>query len=287
MYYSFPQKELPTKSRLLPKLFLFILSFFVVQTLAFALEKKDIISEYRNKGYEAQQKGDLNGALANYTKAVSLGLDTAEVYNDMGVIYEQGGSLDKAEESYLTALQKDKNYLPTYMNLGCLYERKGKVTKAAEYLQKRIEAGDPDDPWTTKAEDKLRGLAKKSPAIKEWLSIREAQRKQRQAKMSANQELTQQMMAADHHLERAKMLEKEGKNIQALEEYNKALFYTPDNPKILQSRKMVLYKMTKQQVQDHVDSAMKYLNMGDTSSAKVEFRNILTVIPDEPIHVTE
>lgn len=113
---------------------------------------------YRNQGFELQSINDLESATAFYQKAIELDPAYAGAYNDLGVIYEAKGWIDRAEESYLKAIQIDPNYLSPYSNLALLYENKHKLDEAAFFWKKRAELGQPDDPWTQRAESRFEDI---------------------------------------------------------------------------------------------------------------------------------
>ncbi|MDO8661996.1 MAG: tetratricopeptide repeat protein [Candidatus Omnitrophota bacterium] len=113
---------------------------------------------YRVEGVKFQDAGDLDSALTLYQKAVELDPVYAVVCNDLGIIYEAQGQLDRAEDSYLQALKIDPRFLGVYTNLAFLYEDKRDLDKAVYYWKKRAELGDPDDPWTMRAEQRLKDV---------------------------------------------------------------------------------------------------------------------------------
>lgn len=114
--------------------------------------------DYRAKGFQLQQMGNLESALSYYQKAIELDPSYAIVYNDLGVIYEANGQIDRAEDSYLQSIKTDPNYLSAYSNLALLYEHKRDLKKAAFYWQKRVKLGSPDDPWTERARKRLEDI---------------------------------------------------------------------------------------------------------------------------------
>ena len=91
--------------------------------------------DYRALGYAEQQKGNINEALAYYTKAATLGVENPALFNDMGVLYEGIDLNSRAKQYYLKAIQSDANYLPAYINLAYLYQRLGRKEKAALYFK--------------------------------------------------------------------------------------------------------------------------------------------------------
>ena len=97
----------------------------------------------------------MQDALRFYTKALALGFDDAQIFNDIGVVYEQLDVIDKAEEYYLKAIELDPDYLAPYTNLAFFYKAQGKRDRAAEFFQRRLELGSEDDPWQDKARQEL------------------------------------------------------------------------------------------------------------------------------------
>lgn len=114
--------------------------------------------EYRTKGYEAQQRGDIDNAIEWYQKAAGMKPGYASPHNDLGILYETKGWLDRAEAEYEKALALDPNYKEVYTNLALLYERKGELEKAAFYWMKRYKLGNPNDPWNREAKNRLEKL---------------------------------------------------------------------------------------------------------------------------------
>lgn len=285
MYYLVLCKELQIFSRTCRSLlFIFLLSI-TFQTNVFAGVKEKSVDEYRVKGYEAQQKGNFQEALSFYAKAVSLAKDdeSVPIFNDMGVIYEQMGFADKAEESYLRALELNDHYLPACSNLAYFYKKQGDADKAAEYFQKRIQWGDPNDVWTGKAKQELSDLARHSPRLKKWLTQHEANELTGEIARQEQEDFVSRIIKSDEHFKKGQVLFKAGKFNQAIDEYNQAIELTPDNPKVKKARNEALVQVVKKEVKESCETALKLLEQGDNVSAKVEFRKILTVIPDEPI----
>ena len=129
---------------------------------------------YRIQGYEAQRRGDRNQALTLYQKAVALDPSYPTPLNDAGVLLEEAGRLQDAEQSYRQALELNPNYLEAHANVAMLYERMGQKEKAIYHWMKRYQLGDPYDPWTARAEERLVGLGvlKTYPGLKGRLYTR-------------------------------------------------------------------------------------------------------------------
>ena len=65
---------------------------------------------YRTKGYEAQQRGDIDTAIEWYQKAASIKPEYASPHNDLGILFETKGWLDRAEAEYEKALAINPSY---------------------------------------------------------------------------------------------------------------------------------------------------------------------------------
>ena len=148
------------------------LAFLVIVPNLVAAEplRREAVS-YRTKGYEAQQRGDLNEALSDYQKAAELDTSYPIPLNDAGVVLEGLGRLEDAEQAYLKALSINPNYLEPHANLGILYERMKQKDKAIYYWTKRYQLGDPSDAWTARAGERLVALGAMPPSEKQRMNI--------------------------------------------------------------------------------------------------------------------
>ncbi len=132
------------------------LSAFHVDTFATGL--RDEAVTYREAGYERQQQGDLDGALAAYQKAASLDPSYPVPRNDVGILYEQRGDLERAKQAYQQALAVDPNYLDAHTNLALLAEQMGDNATATDHWLKRYQLGETEDVWTARAGEHLVAL---------------------------------------------------------------------------------------------------------------------------------
>jgi len=207
-------------------------------SLLFAAKKYNKLSvDYRRKGYEAQQKGNLDMALGYYQRAIHEDSSYALAYNDMGVILEAKGMVDKAKESYLKAISLDPTLLSPYYNVAALYESEGDVENAAYYWEMRIHLGDWDDEWTWKAKERLEKIDK---------SLAEGDGPPRAARVDLKLK-PDPKRDATYHMYKGKKLVIEGKYFKAVREFNAALLYDPNNVEIERSlddatRKANLYQ---------------------------------------------
>ena len=154
------------------------LAYLVILPNAIAISNASSLREeaitYRIQGYEAQRRGDQASALSLYQKAAALDPSYPTPHNDAGVLLEGQGRLQEAEQAYLEALTLNPNYLEAHANVAMLYERMGQKEKAIYHWMKRYQLGDPYDPWTARAEERLvaLGVLKSYPGMKGKLYTR-------------------------------------------------------------------------------------------------------------------
>ena len=264
--------------------FLIISITLIFPSYVFAEIKNEIAEEYRVRGYEEQKNGNLEQALVFYTKSLELISDNAAAWNDMGVLYEQLGIETKAEESYRKAIRFNPKYLPSYANLAYFYQKKGDIAKAVEYFEKRSEQGGPKDPWAQKAKAEL---FKIDPQRQKRIIQEESERLAQELIQKARDEFAAQVARAEGHYQEGLMLWDERNYAAAIEELDVALSLTPQNPKILRAREEILEDKMKEEVYKHTDQALQMLDEGDFHSARDDFQKILTIIPNEPVQLSE
>jgi len=166
---------------------------------------KAAAKHYREKGYTAQANGDVDTAMSYYQKAIELDPTYAVAYNDLGVLYELKGFQDRAEESYLKCLKINPKYQSAYFNLANLYEEKGDLNKAAGYWKKRIEIGDPNEPWTRKAKERLQNIGLVSEEIRN--ELKEQEKKELIKSISRQKDMEDKdLLEADSQKTRARKL---------------------------------------------------------------------------------
>ncbi len=280
MYYS--SNTFKFKSHAVSAIFLFIISLVTFPDVSSAGIFSDAAQDYHRSGYEAQLKGDYRSALSFYYKATQIDPENAVFLNDIGLTYEQLGQRKDAERSYLQAIKVDPRYLPPYTNLGLLYKKKQNVAKAAYYLQKRIDLGDPADPWTQKTREELEKLYDSAPHFKEKFLKAEAKRMNLQVSETTRQNFRNQMVVANAEYERGLQLLQRGKTVESIRAFNASLAFAPENPKVLKAREDAYRQYRKQQVIDHAQEALQMLDEGKEQDAKKQFNEILTIIPNQP-----
>lgn len=186
---------------------------------------------YRAQGVEQQRAGNLDTAMSFYQKALQLDPTYAAPYNDLGIIYEANGDIDRAGQSYLKAITIDQNYVGAYSNLALLYENNRDLDKAAYYWGKRVELGNPLDPWTEKARQRLQDIktsiaGSSSEKEDEVLNLVTDINKQKDL------EKTDDKVMAKKYLVKARQLYKKGDNSTALKIAIDAQQLDPTNDEI-------------------------------------------------------
>jgi Flp pilus assembly protein TadD len=89
--------------------------------------------------------GDLNGAIAELSRAASIDPKSGEAKNLLGIAYESKGLRQRALDSFKAAVEADKNN-PEYLNnYGYLLYQNHDYDDATKYL-KRAAKLSPDDP---------------------------------------------------------------------------------------------------------------------------------------------
>jgi len=237
--------------------------------------------QYRQRGYEIQQLGDLDGAMSSFQKAVAFDPYYATAYNDIGIIYETRGLIDLAEENYLKAIDADKKYLPAYTNLAYLYEKKADVLKAAYYWMKRISLGAPGDPWTEKARENFRSLSLLSEEVRRIFIKFDAAYLSRQVINKKVSDFQESVIKAKEYFERGKLYFDQGDYTAAREAFESALFLNPNNPEIIEYYEKSKDKEIEKLITEHTSRGIRLYESGDTEAAREEFNKALTIIPTQ------
>lgn len=257
-----------------------VLFIAAYQSPCLAVDLRAQAENYRQQGYVAQERGDVQTAITFYKKAVSLVPDYAAAHNDLGVLYESMGELDRAEESYLKAVSLDEYYLASYSNLAYLYEKQGKLKKAAYYWRKRVELGDPDDPWTKKAELNFESLLDMSKELRDMFIDIEVEKLNKEIEQQRLTAFNIRSIEAGQHFNQGKKYFEEQLFREARIEFEKALSLTPNDPAILEYYRKAKEKETKEELELHLKQGINYYDAGDTNRAREELKDALSVIPD-------
>lgn len=278
MYYPYSQNKRHQFLRSLAILLILTLSVVPFPKDVFAGLLDKTAQEYRAKGYEEQSRGNFKIALDYYSKALTLGVSNAPLMNDLGVIYEQLGLPEQAEGYYLKAVDLQADYLPPYTNLAYLYLDRGDQSRAVQFFKERLSRADEHDPWRDKI---LADLFRINPEYKKQIVEQKALALDKEIVEKAHEDFLLQVMRSQRHYQQGQEYLNTANYEQAMEEFDRALAITPDNPKILKAREQVVYEQRVSEVTRMAESALSDLEAGDLQSARKEFQHILTIIPSE------
>jgi tetratricopeptide (TPR) repeat protein len=96
---------------------------FALAVLAFSLflAQPAIARFYNNQGVQYQQHGNLQTAMHNYERALSLNSGYAEAHYNLADAYEEIPDYDRALGEYKKAIDADVTFYSAYNNLSRLY----------------------------------------------------------------------------------------------------------------------------------------------------------------------
>ena len=75
--------------------------------------------------------GELEKAIADYTKAIELNPDYANPHKHLGVIWKKQGNLRKAEKHLTKSIELNPKYKEAYQERAKVYHSLGEEAKAA------------------------------------------------------------------------------------------------------------------------------------------------------------
>lgn len=112
---------------------------------------------YHQQAYDLQRQNDVEGAIAQYRKAMAI-RSTPGAANSLGVLYEKKGWYTQAEQYYKKALRLDPAYLAAHTNLALLYEDLERKEEALAHWRIRAEQGKKGEAWTEHARRRLEAV---------------------------------------------------------------------------------------------------------------------------------
>ena len=104
------------------------------EVLVWSPPQQDDAMKHHNLGSALKEKGDLDGAIAEYRTAISQRQNFPEAHYDLGIALDAKGDLDGAIAEYRTAIVQRPNLPDAHYNLGTALRVKGDLDGAiAEY----------------------------------------------------------------------------------------------------------------------------------------------------------
>ena len=87
---------------------------------------------YNTRGIAYCENGELDKAIAAFTKAIDLKPDYANAHYNQGIAYIKKGEVDKAWSAYYGAIQMKRNYAEAYNNRGIASQLKSETLHALQ-----------------------------------------------------------------------------------------------------------------------------------------------------------
>lgn len=91
---------------------------------------QELVNKYYTRGIAFSEKGKVDRAIEDYTKAIELNPKFAEAYYQRGRAYAKNGELDKAIADYTIAIERNPEYADAYYNRGGAFLRLGEHKSA-------------------------------------------------------------------------------------------------------------------------------------------------------------
>jgi len=116
----------------------------------------------------ARDPAALEQAIEGYRRQIALNPNDAVACNNLANACRELGRHREALEYFERAVALDPGYAEAHANLAMLHERLGDKDQAVQHWMKRYELGDPTDPWTARAEERLvaLGVIQSYPGLK-------------------------------------------------------------------------------------------------------------------------
>lgn len=258
----------------------FLLCYPLLNSQAQNLSKSEA-GAYREKGYQLQSSGDLQGALVYYEKAAQMDPQLAQVQNDLGIVYEAFGDRESALTAYKRSLEIDPDYLPAYTNLAFFYEKEGDIVNATTYWKKRYVAGEKGDYWWEAARQHLIKLGT-YPEVRKQILEERAARLSREVIYRNEQERMKLAQEAKLHFDIGNRALQEGEYGIAVKELGIVLNLNPEDKQIAAKTKD-LYKESqrlylRREALVNTENALDYIKNSDYLSAGDKLKNAISYL---------
>jgi hypothetical protein len=97
-----------------------------------------------NYAFELRRRGDIDGAVTEYRKAIALDPGMALAYSNLGALLQSKGELGEAESLYRKTIELRPKYALAWNNLGIVRYKRGDGAGAVQAFRRAIELK-PDD----------------------------------------------------------------------------------------------------------------------------------------------
>ena len=106
---------------------------FVCWTSTPARQTLKTAEEYNNRGLDRQNRGDLDGAIADYTRALQLESNDASIYFGRGAARQKKNDLEGALADYNKAIELDPSHALAHASPGVVKVLLKKSDYAADF----------------------------------------------------------------------------------------------------------------------------------------------------------
>ena len=88
-----------------------------------------------------ERKGDTDGALIHYRKALSIQPDFIQVLNNMGFIYMKKNDYEESISFFEKIIEIRPSYSSAYYNIACMYAIQNKIEESLSYFEAALQNG--------------------------------------------------------------------------------------------------------------------------------------------------
>ena len=99
----------------------------------------------KNAGNALRAKGDVDGALREYTMALLIDPNFADASNNRALVYSERGEIDLALADFNRAIASDPKHRVAYLHRGYLWRGVGEAERERDDLDKAVEFADTDE----------------------------------------------------------------------------------------------------------------------------------------------
>jgi len=104
-------------------------------------EPERIFFAYNNRAAAFYKKGQVDKAIADYSKAIALDPTNEGIYNNRGMAYASQKKYDRAIADFETAIELNPGDNSGYYNMACLYALGNNTKEACKWLRETILKG--------------------------------------------------------------------------------------------------------------------------------------------------
>ncbi len=103
--------------------------------------KPDVAQVFNNRGNAYYHKGHLDRAIKDYDEAIRLQPDLAEAFGNRGNVYRKKGRFERAIKEYDQAIHLNPGNAQVFADRGLTYEKKGESSQALRDFEKAYTLG--------------------------------------------------------------------------------------------------------------------------------------------------